>query len=50
MEIGRVFYLSKGHDPKDFNNLDARELLFRGIRWVIGSKYEPKENTMSTVY
>ena len=47
---GRVFYLSIGHDPKDFDTLEAKELLFRGIRWASGSKYEPKENTLSAVY
>ena len=47
---GRVFYLSIGHDPKDFNTPEAKELLFRGIRWASGSKYEPKESTLNAVY
>ena len=47
---GRVFYLSIGHDPKDFDTQGAKELLFRGVRWASGSRYEPKENTLSAVY
>ena len=47
---GRVFYLSIGHNPKDFNTLGAKELLFRGIKWASGSKYEPIENTLKAVY
>ena len=47
---GRVFYLSIGHDPKDFNTLEAKQLLFRGIRWASGSKYELKESTLNAVY
>jgi type 1 glutamine amidotransferase len=47
---GRVFYLSIGHDPKDFDNFNAKELLLRGIRWASGSKYQPKENTLNSVY
>ena len=47
---GRVFYLSIGHDPIDFDTPSAWKLLTRGIRWASGSKYFPMENTMKPVY
>jgi len=47
---GRVFYLSIGHDPKDFDTPSAWKLLTRGIRWASGSKYQPKEQTVKPVY
>jgi uncharacterized protein len=47
---GRVFYLSIGHDPIDFDTLSAWQLLTRGIRWASGSKYLPKENLMQPIY
>ncbi|MFM9837975.1 MAG: ThuA domain-containing protein [Cyclobacteriaceae bacterium] len=47
---GRVFYLSIGHDPIDFDTPSAWKLLTRGIRWASGSKYFPKENTLKPVY
>jgi uncharacterized protein len=31
---GKVFYLSIGHDPKDFDNPDAWQLLTRGFKWA----------------
>ncbi|TSE10825.1 ThuA domain-containing protein [Aquimarina algiphila] len=47
---GRIFYLSIGHDPKDFDTPSAWKLLTRGIRWASGSKYQPKENTFNPIY
>ncbi len=47
---GRVFYFSVGHEAKDFDHPQAKELLLRGIRWASGSKYLPKEEWMSPVY
>ena len=47
---GRVFYLSLGHDPKDFDTPAAWELLTRGIRWASGSKYLPKEQITEPAY
>jgi len=47
---GRVFYLSIGHNPEDFNTVSAWKLLSRGIRWASGSKYQPKENLVKPVY
>lgn len=47
---GRVFYISVGHTPKDFDIPEAMEILRRGIRWASGSKYEPYEKWMSPVY
>lgn len=35
---GRVFYISIGHDPIDFEIDQARELLLRGIKWASASK------------
>lgn len=47
---GRVFYISVGHTPADFDIPAAWEMLTRGIRWASASKYEPKEEWMSPVY
>ena len=47
---GRVFYISVGHTPKDFDIPESMEILRRGIRWASGSKYEPYEKWLSPVY
>jgi type 1 glutamine amidotransferase len=47
---GRVFYISAGHTPADFDIPQAWEILTRGIKWASGSKYLPKEEWMSPVY
>ncbi|MDU8884523.1 ThuA domain-containing protein [Yeosuana sp. MJ-SS3] len=47
---GRVFYLSIGHAPKDFDTYEAWELLTRGIKWASDSKYQPKENLVTPIY
>jgi type 1 glutamine amidotransferase len=47
---GRVFYISVGHTPADFDIPQAWEILQRGIKWASGSKYLPKEEWMSPVY
>ena len=47
---GRVFYLSIGHNPNDFNTPQARELLLRGIKWASASKHLPKEETLQAKY
>ena len=47
---GRVFYISVGHTPADFDVPEAWEILTRGIKWAAASKYEPKEEWISTVY
>ncbi len=47
---GRVFYLSIGHNPNDFNTPQARELILRGIKWASASKYLPKEETLQAKY
>lgn len=47
---GRVFYVSVGHTPADFDIPEAWEILTRGIRWASESKYAPKEEWMSPVY
>ncbi|HMC00378.1 MAG TPA: ThuA domain-containing protein [Flavobacteriaceae bacterium] len=47
---GRVFYLSIGHDPKDFDTPEAWQLLTRGIKWASESKYLPKENLLKPIY
>ncbi len=31
---GAVFYLSLGHDPKDFDTIEAWQLLTRGFKWA----------------
>ncbi len=47
---GRVFYISVGHTPADFDIPESWEILTRGIRWASESKYAPKEDWMSPVY
>jgi len=47
---GRVFYLSIGHDPKDFDTYEAWELLTRGIKWASESKYHEKEDLVKPIY
>lgn len=47
---GRVFYISVGHTPADFDITESWEMLTRGIRWASESKYAPKEEWMSPVY
>jgi type 1 glutamine amidotransferase len=47
---GRVFYISIGHTPDNFDIPAAWEMLTRGIKWASASKYEPKEEWMSPVY
>lgn len=47
---GRVFYLSLGHNPKDFEVKEAWEMLKRGFRWAGGSRYQSRENLMYPVY
>jgi len=47
---GRVFYISVGHVPENFDIPAAWEMLTRGIKWASASKYEPKEKWMSPVY
>ncbi|MCG6188530.1 ThuA domain-containing protein [Maribellus maritimus] len=47
---GRVFYISVGHTPADFDIPEAWEILKRGIKWASGSKYLPKEEWVSPVY
>ena len=47
---GRVFYISIGHTPDNFDIPAAWEMLTRGIRWASGSKYEPQEKWLSPVY
>lgn len=47
---GRVFYISLGHTPDNFDIPAAWEMLTRGIRWASESKYEPQEKWLSPVY
>lgn len=47
---GRVFYISVGHTPADFDIDSSWEILTRGIKWASGSKYLPKENWVNPVY
>jgi len=47
---GRVFYVSVGHTPADFDIPESWEILTRGIKWASESKYAPKEKWMSPVY
>jgi type 1 glutamine amidotransferase len=47
---GRVFYLSIGHNPKDFDNPSAWALLTRGIAWASDSRNGLVEKWLSPVY
>ncbi|MEM9340118.1 MAG: ThuA domain-containing protein [Bacteroidota bacterium] len=47
---GRIFYLSVGHSPEDWEHPDVWTLLTRGFRWASGGKSQPLEDTMSPVY
>lgn len=47
---GRVFYISVGHTPADFDIDSSWEILTRGIKWASGSKYAQKEEWVSPVY
>lgn len=47
---GRVFYISVGHTPADFDNDSSWEILTRGIRWAADSKYGPVEKWVSPAY
>ena len=47
---GRVFYISVGHTPADFDIPESWEILTRGIRWASDSKYAPNEEWVSPVY
>ncbi|MFD1314875.1 ThuA domain-containing protein [Namhaeicola litoreus] len=47
---GRVFYLSIGHNPKDFDNASAWALLTRGIAWASDSRKGPTEKWLSPLY
>jgi len=47
---GRVFYSSLGHVAKDFQVLEAREILKRGIRWAAESLEKGPERWLSPIY
>jgi type 1 glutamine amidotransferase len=47
---GRVFYLSIGHSPSEFEVPEAWELLTRGIRWASDSKYQAESHLVHPVY
>ncbi len=47
---GRVFYLSIGHDPKDFDEPSAWKLLSKGVRWASGSKLQYPEKLITPIY
>ena len=47
---GRVFFISVGHTPADFDIPSSWTLLTRGIKWAGGSKYLPKEKWVSPAY
>jgi uncharacterized protein len=47
---GRVFYSSLGHVASDFNVAEVLEIMKRGIRWAVESKYLPEEEWRKPVY
>ncbi len=46
---GRIFCIALGHDPEEFHEAAAQQLLMNGLRWASGSKYEDKEEWLSPV-
>ncbi len=47
---GRIFCITLGHDPAEFDEEIPRRLLMNGFRWAAGSKYQKQENWLSPVY
>lgn len=48
---GRVFYSSLGHEATEYKtNKDAFEIMKRGIRWAVMSKYAPEEKWKTPIY
>lgn len=47
---GRVFCITLGHDPNEFDQPIPQQLLLNGFRWASGSKYQPRENLLNPVY
>lgn len=47
---GRIFCITLGHDPAEFDQAIPKQLLMNGFRWASGSKYEPKEEWLNPVY
>ena len=47
---GRIFCITIGHDPNEFDEPVPQQLLLNGFRWASGSKYEPIENLLHPVY
>ena len=47
---GRIFCITIGHDPAEFDFQPAQQLLMNGFRWASGSKYLPKENLLDPAY
>ena len=47
---GRIFCITLGHDPAEFDQQPAQQLLINGFRWASGSKYMPMEKWMYPVY
>ncbi|MEO1257341.1 MAG: ThuA domain-containing protein [Bacteroidota bacterium] len=47
---GRIFCITIGHDPNEFDEPIPQKLLLNGFRWASGSKYEPMENWLRPVY
>ncbi|NME68085.1 ThuA domain-containing protein [Flammeovirga aprica] len=47
---GRVFYLSIGHAPEDFDVEPALKILMRGFQWAGGSKYNASKNLVEPIY
>ena len=46
---GRIFCIALGHNPEEFHEKPAQDLLMNGLRWASGSKYEDKEEWLSPV-
>ena len=47
---GRIFCITLGHDPNEFDHEPAQQLLLNGLRWASGSRYLPQEDLVRPVY
>lgn len=47
---GRIFYVSIGHNPEDFDHPAVWTMLTRGIDWASKSKYQERELKLYPVY
>ena len=47
---GRVFCITLGHDPDEFDEPVPQKILLNGFQWASAGKYMPREELVSPVY